>query len=94
MKKNNNVPDLKPIDRRYRIVSAVAVLAIICFVLILRLFGDSEHKPLAILVALFFWLIAALVMLFSAPRHLLRMLRNDRGLLRRRKHDDDFGSRN
>ena len=79
---------MTPRDRRYRNFTAVSVLAILCFVLILEFFGDSEYKSLAILFALGCWLIAAVVMLFSAPRHLLHLFRDRFGLLHRRKHDD------
>lgn len=76
-------------NRRYRNLTAVSVLAVVCFVLILEFFGDSEYKSLAILVALGFWLIAVIVMLSSAPRFLLYLLRDRFGLLPHGKHDDD-----
>jgi hypothetical protein len=81
--------EMTPRERRYRSLTAVSVLAILCFVLILEFLGDSEYKSLAILVALGCWLIAALVMVFSAPRYLLHIFRDRFGLLGGRKSDDD-----
>ena len=78
---------MKPRDRRYESLIAVSVAAGLCFVLVLELFGESEHKSLAILVALFFWLIATLVMVLNVPRYLIRLFRDHFGLIGESKKD-------
>jgi hypothetical protein len=80
---------MTPRDRRYERLVAVSVSAILCFVLILEFFADSEYKSLAILAALFCWLIAVLVMVLSVPRYLMHLFRDRFGLIGKAKPDDD-----
>jgi ABC-type nitrate/sulfonate/bicarbonate transport system permease component len=67
---------MTPRNRQYQRLCAISSIAILCFVLILQFFGESEHKALAVLIALFFWAVAMLTMVLSVPRYLLHLFRD------------------
>lgn len=80
---------MNSMDHRYRRLVAVSVIAILCFVLILELFSDSDYKSVAILAALCCWFVAALVMILNVPRYLVHLLRDRLGVIGEVKPDDE-----